>query len=110
LVTFLILIDSFSVNIVNVSIISFIISFKYSKLTYLDRTALALSHGNAVPERGFSWNNSLIITGILFRLQKYMPILVKNTYAECVLELDKKKEDKLLNEEAIRKRLQEINE
>jgi len=29
----------------------------YSKLTYLART---VSHGNAVPERGFSGNNSFI--------------------------------------------------
>jgi hypothetical protein len=33
---------------------------KYSKLTYLARTALTLSHGNAIPERGFSCSKSLI--------------------------------------------------
>jgi len=33
---------------------------KYSKLTYLTRTALTIIHSIAVPERGFSCNNSLI--------------------------------------------------
>jgi len=47
-------------NIVQVSGIAFIISFKYSKLSYLARTALTLSRGKAVPVIGFSCNSSLI--------------------------------------------------
>lgn len=33
---------------------------KFAKLTYVVRAALTMSHSNAVPERGFSINNSML--------------------------------------------------
>lgn len=108
---------------------------KYVKLGAVAKAALTLSHGNAIPERGFSANNSLLSkerlslaenTIVAERIVKEavrlfgnvtsIPITkkfittIKNSYAEYAHEMEMKKEEERLKEVEQQRQTQLVEE